>query len=146
WLPFAVWRSIVFVRRPSRGTAILAGIGLAAVALSSSYFIPYFLIPFASLFAVYWLLSDRRWFANVRNLRLSAVVVAVFAVLTVPAVIPFLTTDAEFKAQLSAVASETTEKASADILDYALPDPANPFVGHLVTPIHNPAGRVENPL
>lgn len=136
WLPFFAWRTFVFYRKPNPKNALLLGIGLALVPASDPYYLPYFALPFAVLFAVGKLITDFKWFRNRHNLLMGALAILIGIIALYPTLYPFLKVDPEVAAAAKFDAKYSTEQLSANLAAYFLPQANNPFFGQLTNPIY----------
>jgi len=136
WLPFCAWRLFAFYRRPNRTNAVLAGVGIALVPFSDLYYLAYFLVPFGLLLIVGVLVVNRGWFAQARNLRLSALALIVAAVIAGPVLSSFLSVDPEVQAVIQTESQLGKESLSSDLAAFVLPSSANPLFGTHTQPFY----------
>ena|GEM_PF-775011 len=136
WLPFCAWSVIVFFRKPSLKTGLLAGIGIALVPLTDAYYLAYFLIPFGILFFAGMLIKNFSWFTTPRNLILSGVVGLVTLALLSHFLITYLIVDADVQSSTRYTAEISTEQISADLLAFIVPSYSNPFFGKTTQSIY----------
>ena len=134
--PLCVWRVFVFYRRPTVLNAVLTGLCIGLVPLSEIYFLAYFILPFGFLFLLGKLITDYRWFLNLRNLGMGAIAAGTAAVVMVPVLLPFLNVDPEVQAEAQRVSAITTEQISANLSGYFLPHYFNALFGNLTLPIY----------
>ena len=131
WLPLLVWRVCVFYRRPSRMNAVWMGLSIALVPLSDLYLSAYFLVPFALLFVLWLLVTDRAWLANRRHLLLTGLAAVIAIVVALPPLYSSLfEVDPGSRAAIAASAADALKtKYSSDLVAYFIPHPFNPLFG-----------------
>jgi hypothetical protein len=129
-LPLCAWRLVLFVRDPGWKNAVLAGIASGLVPWADVYYFAYFLVPFGLAVVIAVAVSNPRWFTRPANLIRGAVVLALAAVVTLPAIYPDIFLAPDVSASVAALAVSNTKIAlSADLSGFFLPDPYNPLMG-----------------
>ncbi len=137
WLPFCAWRVFVFYRRPNIKNAALAGLSLALVCFSDTYYLAYFALPFGLFFLVWKLVTDFSWFKQVRHLTLGVLVLVVTVAIVWFPLHGFLKVDQDIQQTAKLYSEGSIEILSADLLSYVLPNEYNPTFGDLTRPIYN---------
>jgi hypothetical protein len=136
WMPLSLLLLIRCYRRPTVQTGVAAGVGVALVALSSPYYVAYFLLPVGMVASLYVLL----WRRTVLRLRLfwlaalSAVLVA--GALCIPFYNSYLQLDSQTQAVLKA-GQQHVDEYSADLMSYVLPPGEHPFWGRYTVEFYN---------
>lgn len=143
WLPLLVWRVFAFYRRPTRMNAVWMGLSIAIVPLSDLYLSAYFLVPFALLFVIWLLLTDRAWLANRSHLLLAGLAVLITIIVALPPLYSSLfQVDPDTRAAvITSTAVRFTASYSSDLAAYFLPQPFNPLFGWIGRSIYM---RMEN--
>lgn len=143
WMPLLVWRVFAFYRRPTRMNAIWMGLGIAMVPINDLYLSAYFLVPFALLFVIWLLLTDRAWVANRSHLLLTALAGLVTLVVALPPLYSSLfQVDPDMRAAIiTSTAVRFTAGYSSDLTAYFLPQPFNPLFGWIGSSIYQ---RMQN--
>ncbi len=135
WLPLAVLGAFVLYNTPSWRTALLAATGMTLVALSSNYYIPYFILIFGAVFGTYHLWRDRADFFR-REFWLWAFVSGVIMLLLItPFYLPFLHS-AEQSADVMDDLSDYVFDYGADLLAFITPSALHPLLGKFSSPLY----------
>jgi hypothetical protein len=131
-LPFCAWGLVVLWRRPSPGTAILAGAGAGLVAWAAVNYIAYFLLPFGLLLGTALLLTDWRWITARRNLALGGLAIGVALIVAAPSLIEYPWLQPDVLAAIHDQASSWELRLySVNLVALFVPDPADPVLGRL---------------
>lgn len=131
WLPFFAWRLFVFYRKPNLKNSTWLGVAFALVIFSALYYVAYFVFPFVVLFVIGKLLTDRKWFFQIRNLLLSVFAVVVgLAVSIVPSWDYFISSP-EIAETIKRQTLSGISVFAIDPLDFFFPSPANPVFGRI---------------
>lgn len=135
WLPLSLALLIGWWHKPSWNRALAAGIGIALVALSSPYYVAYFLLPVALVGGAYIVLWQRGSLRRGQIWKTGIGAGLAAALLTAPFYIDYLQSPADL-----ALAAERAAAASyiytADVLSWLLPASDNPLWQNLTASIY----------
>ena len=135
WLPLALAAAISCWRKPGRRRAVAAGTTAALAALSSPYYVAYFLLPVALAGSIY--LALRRRQALRRPALGPAAATALLTALLLTA--PFYASLALAEPDVQQAARQAAASASvyaADVLSWLLPPRDNPLWRPLLAPVY----------
>ncbi len=126
WMPLSLLLLHEWRRRPTYSRGASAGLGLSLVALSSPYYVGYFLVPLAVVGAVYVLVWDRA--ALLAEARSAVLIAATVVALCAPFYHTGLRVSGEMRDAVRIEAASANVYV-ADLLSWVLPAGEHPFWG-----------------
>jgi hypothetical protein len=136
WMPLALLLMINCWRRPTPARGIAAGVGVSLVALSSPYYVAYFLLPVGLVAACYLLGWGRKGLRRRAFWQALALGGLVIGLSCVPFYYSFLKIDREMQATVRELAQSVYD-SPADLLSWALPPGENPLWMRITGPIYD---------
>ncbi len=141
WMPLSLLLLLQCWESPSWRRGLLVGLGIGLVALSSPYYVAYFLLPVFLVGALYSIVWERGALRSRELWAATGAAAVVSAILVVPFYVTFLDLDPEMQAAVRSVA-DSVYTSCADVLSWVLPPARNPLWGSLTAPIY---GNFSNP-
>jgi hypothetical protein len=135
WMPLCLLLLINCWRRPTILRGLVAGLGVALVALSSPYYVAYFLLPVALVGGLYVLIWRRPLLRrpSLWSAALAAVLTA--GIIAFPFYVSFLDVDPEMT-QVARNLGDSAYQYGADLLSWFLPSGEHPLWGRYTEGIY----------
>jgi hypothetical protein len=144
WMPLSLLLLIQCWRRPTIARGLATGIGIGLVALSSPYYVAYFLLPLALVGGLYVLIWRRPLLKRPPLWSAALVAALIAAAMTLPFYAGFLQADQEWQNEARAISGSVVEY-SADLLSWFLPAREHPVWGQYTAQVYDQFST-RNPL
>lgn len=129
WLPLFALRFFIFYRKPSFKNSVWLGLALALVIFSALYYMAYFVFPFVVFFVVGKLITDKKWFFQIKNLTLGLLAGAVSLAIAIVPSLDYFTSSPEVQEIIKRQTAGGLTVFAIDPIDFFFANPANPIFG-----------------
>lgn len=135
-MPFFLFCGVDWCRKPTFVQSILLGIGVGLVALSSPYYVVFFLVPVFAIMGIYLLFRHSHKIRTDRRFLKSGIIVLAASLIVV---LPFYWGFIEYHKELTSINTAFAMDPyfyAADILSWILPSGEHPFWGRWTGPVY----------